>query len=70
MSLLKQNTTRKGQVDEKVRQMEFDIGDNSRKYEVETISDSTVYTKESKSGYLPGLYYLVLLKRYPEEENT
>ena len=35
MSMLKQNTTRKGWVDEEVRQMEFDVGDNeSGEYKV------------------------------------
>ena len=71
MSLLEQDTTRKGRVDEEVRQMEFDAGDNeSGEYEVEAIWDSAVYARESKSGHLPGLYYLVSWKGYPEEENT
>ena len=40
MSLLEQDTTRKGRVDEEVRQMEFDIGDDeSGEYEVEAIWD-------------------------------
>ena len=71
VSLLEQDTTRKGRVDEEVRQMEFDAGDDgSREYEVEAIRDSAVYARESESGHLPGLYYLVSWKRYPEEENT
>ena len=70
MSLLEQDTTRKGQADKKVRQMEFDFGDNGHEYKIEAIWDSTVYAKESKSGYLPGLYYLVLWKEYSKEENT
>ena len=37
MSLLKQKTTKKGQIDEKVKQIEFDNGDNSGEYELETI---------------------------------
>ena len=70
MSLLEQDTTKKGRVDKKVRQIEFDAGNNdSRDYKVETIWDSAVYAKESKD-YLPGLYYLVSLERYPEKENT
>ena len=69
VSLLEQDTTRKGRVDEEVRQMEFDAGDDeSGEYEVEAIRDSAVYTRESESGHLPGLYYLVSWKRYPEEE--
>ena len=50
---------------------ELDAGDNdSGEYEVEAIWDSAVYARESESGHLPGLYYLVSLERYPEEENT
>ena len=67
MSLLEQDTTRKERV-EKV--LELDAGDNSEEYEVEAIRDSAVYAMESESGYLPGLYYLVAWKGYPEEENT
>ena len=70
VSLLEQDTTRKDLVDKKVRQIEFDAGDNSREYKLEVIWDSAVYAKELKSGHLPGLYYLVLWKGYPEEENT
>ena len=40
--------------------MEFDVSDDeSGEYEVEVIWDSAVYAKESKSGHLPGFYYLV-----------
>ena len=67
MSLLEQDTTRKGRVDDET---ELDAGNDSRKYEVEAIRDSTVYARESESGHLPGLYYLVSWKGYPEEENT
>ena len=49
---------------------ELDAGDNSGEYEVEAIRDSAVYARESESGHLPGLYYLVSWKGYPEEENT
>ena len=58
-------------MDEEVRQIEFDAGNNeSREYEVEAIRDSVVYARESESGHLPGLYYLVLWRKYLEEENT
>ena len=71
VSLFEQDTTRKRQMNEKVRQIKFDAGDNeSRKYKMEIIRDSAVYVKESESGHLPGFYYLVSLKEYPEEENT
>ena len=51
--------------------MEFGIeDDNDKKYKVEAIRDSVVYVKESESDHLPGFYYLVSWKGYPEEENT
>ena len=60
MLLLDQDTTRKGRVNEKVRQMEFDAGDNeSEEYKMEAIWDNAVYARESESGHLPCLYYLV-----------
>ena len=65
--MLEQDTTRKGRVDKDV--MELDAGENSSEYEVEAIRDSAVYARESM-GHLPGLYYLVFWKGYPEEENT
>ena len=69
MSLLEQNTTRKGRVD-KNGTTELDAGNDSDEYKVEAICDSIVYARESESGHLPGLYYLVFWKGYPEEENT
>ena len=69
VSLLEQDTTRKGRVHEENAE-ELDAGDNSGEYKVEAIWDSTVYARESKSGHLPSLYYLVSWKGYPEEENT
>ena len=71
MSLLEQDTTKKGRVDEEARQMEFNIGDDeSGEYEVGAIWNSAVYARESESGHLSGFYYLVSWKRYLEEENT
>ena len=70
MSLLEQDTTRKGRVDENDA-AEMDAGDNEDgEYKVEAIRDSTVYARESESGHLPELYYLVSWKGYPEKENT
>ena len=69
MSLLEQDTIRKGRVHEENAE-ELDAGDDSGEYEVEAIRDSAVYARESESGHLPGLYYLVSWKGYPEEENT
>ena len=68
VSLLEQDTTRKGRVDDE--NVELDAGDKNGEYEVEAIWDSEVYARESELGHLPGLYYLVSWKRYPKEENT
>ena len=57
MSLLEQDIARKGRVDEDVT--ELDVGNKNRKYKVKAIWDSAVYARESKSGHLPELYYLV-----------
>ena len=70
VSLLEQDTTMTGWVDEEVRQIVFNAGDDGRKYKVEVIWDSVVYAKESESGHLPGFYYLIFWRRYTEEENT
>ena len=59
VSLLKQDTTRKGRVDENA--IELEAGD-SEEYGVEAIRDSDVYARESESGHLPGLYYLISWK--------
>ena len=49
---------------------ELDTGDDdSGEYKMEAIPDSSVYARESE-GHLPGLYYWVFWKGYPEEENT
>ena len=65
MSLLEQETTRKGR---EFSVPEFKPGDN-KKYEVEAIQDIAVYAKKA-DGYLLGLYYLVTWKGYPKEKNT
>ena len=68
MSLLEQDTTRKGRMDENAT--ELDAGDDEGgEYKVETIWDSAGYARKS-ADYLSGLYYLVCWKDYPEEENT
>ncbi len=46
----------------------FKTGDN-KKYKIEAIIDSTVYSKES-NNQIPSFYYLILWKSYPKEENT
>ena len=70
VSLLEQDTTRKGRVDEN-DVAELDAGDNEGdEYKIEVFCDSAVYARESKTGYLPRLYYLFSWKDYPKEENT
>ena len=55
MSLLEQDTIRKGQ---KFSVPEFEP-DNDKEYKVEAIQDSAVYAKKTDE-HLPGLYYLVI----------
>ncbi len=73
MSLLEQDTTRKRRVDkvlpEPENDVEFKAGDD-KEYEFEAIVDSVVYGQQANSDQMPGLYYLVSWKGYPEEENT
>lgn len=70
MLLLEQNTTRKGQIDKKIKYTtEFNTNNNNKKYKMGEIRDSPIYTKES-DGYLSRLYYLIALKSYSKEKNT
>ena len=59
---------RKEWVDNK--NIKLDTCDKNGEYQVEAIWDSEVYARESKSGHLRSLYYLVSWKEDPEEENT
>ena len=62
MSLLEQDTTRKGRVDYKALpepEKEFEAGDD-KEYEVKTIIDSVVYGQKANGNQMVGLYYLVL----------
>ena len=72
MSLLKQNTTKKRQVDNKALpepENEFEARDD-KEDEIKTIIKSAVYGPQANNNEMPGLYYLVLWKGYPEEINT
>ena len=70
MLLLEQDITRKKQVDKKVRQIEFDVGNNgSGEYKVEVIWNSAIYARELE-GHLSELYHLISWKGYPKEKNT
>ena len=70
ISLLEQDTTRKGRINELFPEpeAEFNAGDN-KEYEFEAIIDSAVYAKKAER-HLLGLYYLVSWKDYPKEEST
>ena len=60
LSLLKQNTTRKEQVDENATtELEFEA-DDDEEYKVKRIRDSAVYAKELDTKHLLELYYFVL----------
>ncbi len=67
---MEQDTTRKGRVDKALPEPEkkFEVG-NNKEYKVEAIIDSAVYSEQA-NYQMPGLYYLVSWKGYPEEENT
>lgn len=67
MLLLKQDNTKKGQVNKSWPKLDES---NSKKNKIEEICNSEVYAKESNSGHLLDLYYLVIWKDYSEEENT
>ena len=69
MLLLEQDITRKERVDKWVIELELEAG-NSNEYKVEAIWNRAVYANKLESVQLPGLYYLVVWKRYPKEENT
>lgn len=59
MLLLEQNTTRKGQIDKNITQLEFEF-DNSEDYKIDGICNSVVYNKKLKSLNLSSLYFLIL----------
>ncbi len=64
MSLLEQDTNRKGWVDNKaLPKPEKDLGFEARgnkEYEFEAIIDSAVYGQQANSNQMLGFYYLVL----------
>ena len=70
VSLLEQDITRKRRINELFPEPapEFNAG-NDKEYEVEAIKDSAVYAKKAE-GHLPGLYYLIFWKGYPEKKST
>ena len=65
--LLDQDITKEGRMNN--MQLEFEPGEDNE-YDVNGIQNSAVYAKQLTTSQLPGPYYLVLWKSYPEEENT
>ncbi len=53
---------------ESEKKLEFETRGN-KEYEIEAIIDNAVYGQQA-NDQIPGLYYLVSWKGYPEEENT
>ncbi len=73
MSLLKQDTIKKKQVDNALQELEkdleFEAGGN-KEYEVKVIIDSMVYGQQvNGNNQMLDLYYLILWKSYLEEKN-
>ncbi len=68
MSLLKQDIIRKRRVNKLPKLEKFKARDN-KEYEIKAIIDYLVYSKET-NGQMPGLYYFILWKSYPEEKST
>ena len=59
MSLLKQNTIKKEQIDKNA--IKLNTGNyKNRKYKIKAICKSLIYAKKSKSGYLARFYYFIL----------
>lgn len=48
----------------------FKNNNKSKEYKVEAIFNSTFYFKISENGHFPDLYYLILYKKFFQEENT
>ena len=55
---------------QKTWQLEFEDNVEGKEYEVKAICNSTVYVKESESGQLLGLYYLISWKSFSDEKYT
>ena len=51
------------------KELEFEARDN-KEYEVKAIINNAVYGKQANNDKMLGIYYFILWKDYPEEENT
>lgn len=70
-----EEASRQSEVSAKITNIKVDNKKNTgsgggKKYKVEAICKSAIYTKDSENGYLPNKYFLVLWKNYLDEENT
>ena len=68
--LLEQDIIRKVRIGQKTLQLEFKDNGKGKEYEVKAIRNNRVYAKQSESGQLPELYYLISWRDFSEEENT
>ena len=68
LSLLEQSIIQKEQINKKIIELECNAG-NSQEFKVEAVWENAIYANKAE-GHLPGLYYLIVWKRYFEEENT
>ncbi len=59
---------KKGQMDKIMSRIEFENDNNSKKYKVETMRNSGIYTSKWE-GHLLSFYYLILWKGYFKEKN-
>ncbi len=70
--MLEHNIIRRGQVDKALPESEKDLmfeAGGDKEYKVEAIINSAMYGQQT-NDQMPSLYYLILWKGYPEEENT
>lgn len=70
MLMLKQDITRKAQVNKITSELKFNNGggDNKKEYKVEAIRNNGVDRRES-DNHVQGPYYLVSQERYQDEKN-
>lgn len=69
-SLLEQNGTKKRLMNKTTSQLEFESNNKGKKYNMKAICESVIYYQISKNRHLPGLYYFMSWKDFPEKEKT
>lgn len=68
--MLKQNITKKEQIDKIVKNPEFKASNNKKKYKLESIYNSVIYIRNLEVSYMSSLCYFVFWENYPKDENT